>query len=213
MIIKSDTSSSSNSRLSPEIQESDRIAASLLKKIAGGDRQSFDEFTERYEGVIYATALKVLRHPEDARDVTQDVLVKIWDKAATYSRGKGRPLTWVATMTRNRAIDRMRTFQCQSRLQDRLEGEAKTEVPREQESAADDVCREEEGAMIRSAVMRLSREQREVIEMAYFAGLTQSEIADSIGAPLGTVKARIRRGVQRLRTLLSPKLSFAAAAI
>ncbi|MEZ5303034.1 MAG: sigma-70 family RNA polymerase sigma factor [Verrucomicrobiales bacterium] len=184
----------------------DRLASDLLERVAGGDQEAFGKFAALYQGLIYSGALKVLRNREDALDVTQDILLKVWTKAKTYNRAKGRPLTWVATMTRNRAIDRMRTFQSRDRLRDRLGKEAEHEPQVSGEVIPRVLSRREEGEIVKAAVTRLTPEQRQVVEMCYFSGLTQSEIADCIGAPLGTVKARLRRGIARLRTLLSPAL-------
>jgi len=175
----------------------------LIRKIGMGDRTSFQEFYQRFSGLIYSTAFRVLNNASDAEDVAQDVLFMVWEKAPMYDPARGKPLTWAITMTRNKAIDRLRSLQRRGRLHDEVRaevepGEITTErVPFEELQAS------EQGQLLRSAVLKLNRDQREAIEMAYFQGLTQQEIASRLDQPLGTVKARIRRGMIRLRTLVS----------
>jgi len=178
----------------------------LLRKIGEGDRESFARFYDKFGGVIYATAYRVLNDNRDAEDVAQEVFVMIWEKAKMYDPARGKPLTWAVTMTRNKAIDRLRSLQRRFRLRDELENEAKADDFSIERAPVDDVETTERGKLVRSAVMKLSKEQRQVIEMAYFSGLTQNEIAEQLQEPLGTVKARIRRGMIKLRRLVGPKL-------
>jgi RNA polymerase sigma-70 factor (ECF subfamily) len=178
----------------------------LLKKIGEGDRESFAEFYEKFGGVIYSTALRVLNDHRDAEDVAQEVFVMIWEKAKMYDPARGKPLTWAVTMTRNKAIDKLRSLQRRFRLRDELEEEAKADDFTTDRAPIDDVETTERGEILRSAVLKLSKEQREVIEMAYFSGLTQNEIAERLHEPLGTVKARIRRGMLKLRRLVGNKI-------
>ena len=171
----------------------------LMNRIAAGDRQAFDDLSRRYGGLIYTTVHKVLNHYEDTRDVCQEVLLSIWKKAHTYDGQKGKLLTWIATMSRNRAIDRVRMLQRRCALRDKLEERNETEPREPGDPARQTVYRSETRGILQEAVMKLSDDQREVIELAYFSGLTQSQIAKKIERPIGTVKARIRRGVKNLR--------------
>jgi len=170
-----------------------------MKRIANGDREAFEYLSKKFGGLIYSTVHKVLNHYEDTRDVSQDVLISIWKKAKTYNASKGKLLTWIATMSRNRAIDRVRMLQRRGVLRDKLEERNHTESTTPADPARESVYRSETRRILESAVTQLSDEQREVIELAYFSGLTQSQIAKKIERPIGTVKARIRRGVQNLR--------------
>ena len=170
-----------------------------MNQIAAGDRQAFDDLSRRYGGLIYATVHKVLNHFEDTRDICQEVLLSIWKKAHTYDGQKGKLLTWIATMSRNRAIDRVRMLQRRCALRDKLEERNETEPKQPGDPARQLVYRSETRGILQEAVMKLSADQREVIELAYFSGLTQSQIAKKIERPIGTVKARIRRGVKNLR--------------
>lgn len=167
-----------------------------------GDRESYAEFYDRFSGLIYSTALRVLANEADARDVAQDVLFMIWEKAPMYDPSRGKPLTWAITMTRNKAIDRLRSHQRRSRLSDDFKREMGGEAAQVSSEPFEDLDSSEKGRILRSAVMRLNDEQREAIEMAYFSGMTQQEIASRLSQPLGTVKARIRRGMLRLRKII-----------
>ena len=174
----------------------------LIRRIGAGDQAGFAAFYDRFSGLIYSTALRVLSDPQDAEDVAQEVFFMLWEKAPMYDPARGKPLTWVITMTRNRAIDRLRTQMRRARLlEDAREGSEKDETTGEQ-PPLERIEFSEENEILRSAVMKLNQEQREAIEMAYFKGLTQQEIAVQLDEPLGTVKARIRRGIVRLRKLM-----------
>lgn len=178
----------------------------LIKRIGQGDRASFEKFYDRYAGVIFSTAYRVLNDQADAEDVTQEVFVMLWDKAAMYDSARGKPLTWAVTMTRNKAIDKLRSVQRRFRLRDEVEKEAQTEDFIVERKPFDELESIEKSHLVRNAVMKLNKDQREVIEMAYFSGLTQTEIAEQLNEPIGTVKARIRRGMMKLRRMISPAL-------
>lgn len=178
----------------------------ILRRVAGRDREGFALLHERFSGIIYSTVYKVLNDREDTQDVAQEVFAQIWKKAGLYESSRGKPLTWVATMARNRAIDRLRSKQRRAKLRDAFTEETKSADIMTRRDAFDNVAENEAGAVVRSAVLELSDEQRQAIEMAYFGGMTQSEIADNLGEPLGTVKARIRRGMLKLRKKVEPRL-------
>lgn len=178
----------------------------LIRKIGDGDRASFEAFYARYCGVLFSTALRVLNDPTDAEDVTQDVFVMIWNKASMYDPSRGKPLTWAVTMTRNKAIDRLRSLQRRFRLKEEAGKEADCGDTIHERLPLDEVESAEHGSLVREAVQKLGSDQRQVIEMAYFQGLTQNEIADRLKEPLGTVKARIRRGMMKLRKLVGTQI-------
>jgi RNA polymerase sigma-70 factor (ECF subfamily) len=138
--------------------------------------------------------------------VVQDVFIQIWDKAKLYDPAKGKPLTWALTLTRNRSIDRIRAIQRRTRLRDDFGKETVVDESAGMREALSEVDAGEKSQILREAVGRLSPEQRKVIELAFFRGFTQSEIADRLGEPLGTVKARARRGLMKLKELLGPQI-------
>ncbi len=177
----------------------------MLKGITVGDRGAFDAFHARFHGMVFATALQILHHYEDAEDCAQDVFTSLWNKAGLYLDERGKPSTWLAAMARNRAIDKLRARQRRSRLNDSFEQECKTELPLTRFDPSDFAGAQEMGRWVKSAVMQLTPNQASAIRMAYFEGLTQLEIARKTGEPLGTIKARIRRGLGRLKEIAGPE--------
>lgn len=178
----------------------DKADTALLNKIANGDRQSFRKIHQRYNGLMFTVINKVLNDTDDSEEVLQEVMYSLWRKASLYNNGRGRPVTWLVSMARNRAIDRLRSKQRQSKLKKAYASEVEV-VPKITKSAGgfEMIERRETCHAIRTAVLELTEVQREAIEKVYFDGLTQQEIADQLGEPLGTVKARVRRGLARLR--------------
>ncbi len=177
----------------------------LILRVGLGDRACFEEFYNRHAALIYSTAYKVLNNSDDAEDVLQDVMFMVWEKSPMYEVARGKPLNWAITMTRNKSIDRLRSVQRRLRLKEDAGREMQPllQTGSQPENTLD---LGEKSQIVRSAVMKLNREQREVIEMAYFGGLTQLEISERLQTPLGTVKARIRRGMQRLRKIVGSAL-------
>lgn len=178
----------------------------MIRKIGMGDRTSFETFYERFSGLIYSTVLHVLNDPADAEDCAQEVFFMLWEKAPMYDPARGKPLTWAITMARNKAIDRLRSLQRRFRLHDEVQRETAPGDLLTQREPFEDLDSSEKGEIIRNAVLKLNRDQREAIEMAYFGGLTQQEIATRLQEPVGTVKARIRRGMMRLRKMIGSTL-------
>ena len=178
----------------------------LLRRTALGDDGSLRELHQRYSGVLRATAFRVLNNVRDAEEVVQEAFVQIWEKASAYDERRGKPLTWAMTLTRNKAIDRLRRVQRRHRLQEDLHQEAQIWDRVSEHDSSDEAVSHETRAMVRSAVIQLSEAQRRAIELAFFGGLTQHEIAQQLDEPLGTVKARIRRGLIKLRQIIPPKL-------
>jgi len=174
----------------------------LLQRISRKDAAAFHEFHRLYAGLLFATVSQVLNDPRDSEDVLQDVLVMLWQKAHLYERSKGKPLTWLTTLARNRAIDRIRSRQRRTKLYNDFEGEHKVSQPEFADSAADSAEESERSVIVRKALGQLQPDQREAIHLAYFAGLSQADIARKLGKPLGTVKARIRRGVSQLEDIV-----------
>jgi RNA polymerase sigma-70 factor (ECF subfamily) len=177
----------------------------LLARVAKRERAAFEQLYARYVNILYATAMKFLKEDADAQDVVQDVFIQIWDKAKLYDPAKGKPLTWALTLTRNRSIDRIRAIQRRTRLRDDFEKETVVDESAGLREALSGVDASETSQILRDAVGRLSPEQRKVIELAFFGGLTQSEVADRLGEPLGTIKARARRGLMKLKEILGPQ--------
>ena len=178
----------------------------LLRRVAQGDRRGFEELYDRFSGVLFSTAYRVLNNQEAAEDVLQDVFIQIWEKAPLYDPTRGKPMTWAVTLTRNKAIDRLRSTVRRNRLQDDVQRESETFEQFDDRSSFDAVASGETSKLVREAIQKLTKDQREAIELAFFSSLTQTEIAERLGEPLGTIKARIRRGMMKLKDVISPEL-------
>jgi RNA polymerase sigma-70 factor (ECF subfamily) len=171
----------------------------LLAAIAHRDPDGVSLLFDRYGGLAFAVALKVLTDRGAAEDVVQEAFLSIWKQAASYDTGRGPARTWLLTVVRNRAVDRLRSSRSRLAMDRPIEGmENRLGVP----DAWAEVSVNLERESIQDALGELPGNQREVIEMAYFSGLTHVEIADRLAIPLGTVKGRMRIGLRKLRALL-----------
>jgi RNA polymerase sigma-70 factor (ECF subfamily) len=176
--------------------------AEVIRRIRAGDRAAFLEFYDRYAPLLLSVAARVLGERREAEDVLQDVFTQIWHKSAGYDAKLGTLSSWAVTLTRNKAIDRVRASTRRRRLIEEIAISADQVEEAPAPSANELLYGHERAERIRAALNELSSEQREVIELAFFAGLSQSEIATRLAQPLGTVKARIRRGMLKLRDQL-----------
>ena len=151
--------------------------AELIRAMAAGDHEAFARFYDRYAPLVFPLVLHIVGDRADAADVLQDVFWEAWRGAAAYDRGRGTPEAWIVTRARTRAIDRVRA------------------VRRHREPFV--------APLAPDALARLPAPQREVMELAYYAGLTQSETAERLEQPLGNVKTRMRLALARLRELVT----------
>lgn len=173
----------------------------LLRAIAAKDEAALAQVYDRYRVILFGLLMRILNNREEAEDVLQEVFLQVWRKAEDFDENRGRPFTWLVTLTRSRGIDRLRTLGVRERV---AEANAK-EVSDEISDAASDAFRSEQRGLVNDALAQLPDEQKGPLMLAYFDGLTQSEIATRLGAPLGTVKTRMRTGLMRLRELLAGK--------
>jgi RNA polymerase sigma-70 factor (ECF subfamily) len=169
-----------------------------LEGIQARDPESLAKLYDESSRVLYGLALRVLADPSDAEEVILDVFHRVWNSVDRFDETRGTVWAWLSVMTRNRAIDRLRQASTRRAREMPLEtaGEPVTPCP-ENES----ILREER-KLVRYAVETLPAEQREAIELAFFRGLTHTEVAETLGAPLGTIKTRIRVGMKKLREAL-----------
>jgi len=174
----------------------------LLGRMRGGDEAALETLYKRYAGLVFTLALRIVGDPELAREVLQDAFLRCWRGRDTYDAGRGRVPWWLIGIARNRAIDLLRSRPHQARLREGeiLPGDARTSDPSPWE-AADAVGLRR---AITSALESLPTAQRRAIELAYYGGRTQSEIASELGAPLGTVKSWTREGMEHIRISLWP---------
>ena len=182
------------------------VEVELLRRVGQGDRDSFAQLYDRFSSAVFSAAFRIVNNQQAAEDVLQEVFLQVWEKAALYDPSRGKPLTWAITLTRNKAIDRLRATQRRGRLRDSLERDVGGSEPFDGRNSFDAVDLKEKGKLVNEALHKLPDEQREALELAFFSGLTQSEIAEHLKEPLGTIKARIRRGMLRLKSLLDSEL-------
>lgn len=178
-----------------------RADLDLIKRVAEGDQSAFAMLFDRLASPLYSLAYKMLGDTSEAQDAIQDVFVQIWRRASNYDSNQSSVFTWAILLTRGRVIDRLRGRARRLRLEEasRQEHESAQALASISESGADIVGRNEEAARVRSALAKLPAEQREALELAFFTAMTHKEIAKQVRQPLGTVKARIRRGLLKLR--------------
>jgi RNA polymerase sigma-70 factor (ECF subfamily) len=171
----------------------------LVKQLWSGDTRALAILYDRYSAMVYTLALKMLGNPAEAEDLTQEVFVSFWQRQK-YNPDRGSVGSYLATFTRSRAIDRLRVSSGRATILQRFQ--RITEASSKSASPLDHATLAEQRQHLRAALDQLPPTEREVLEIAYFQGLSQSEIAAQLGIPLGTVKSRCRQGLLRLRTLL-----------
>jgi RNA polymerase sigma-70 factor, ECF subfamily len=178
------------------------IAVHLIRQVANRDRDAFSELYDRFSSLVFALALRMLRVRSDAEDLLQEVFVQIWRQAESYSAERGSPEAWIINIARSRAIDKIRSIRRREKSFVLTDDPARAESSDNVESSA---AESEARLTMNSALANLPEAQRKVLELAYFDGLTQTEIADRLAEPLGTVKTRMRSGIQRLRDILGTR--------
>ena len=190
--------------MEPDVHSESETDHDLIALIASGDEAAFSRFYDRHAALMFSCALAILRNAAEAEDLVQETCLRVWDKAVSFDRSRGTPIAWVMTMVRSRAIDRLRSSRSKRELIDRASEDASASTGTDDETAFLDVAMRETAVELRAAMADLSVEQRKVLELAYFRGLSQSEIAEHLGEPIGTIKARARRGMIHLRDRMKP---------
>jgi RNA polymerase sigma-70 factor (ECF subfamily) len=177
--------------------------ASLLPAVAGGDLAAFEALYDRYSSTLYALLLRILGNPDDAQEILQETFVKVWTSARMFDSVRGSDLAWLISVARSRGIDKLRS----RRIRGEREHEAGREISIhssfvEKTTGAEEAMRSQERTAVRSALSQLPEAQRRALELAYFEGLSQSEIAERLAEPLGTIKTRMQLGMKKLRESL-----------
>jgi RNA polymerase sigma-70 factor, ECF subfamily len=173
----------------------DKDEMGLIQRVAGGDQQAFLVIYDRYSPRIYALALHMLGEPMLAEEVTQDTFIKIWNRARQYASERGSFTVWLMTVARHTALDRLRLEGRRPQLSDARDPETVWPLLHDNSHDPD----EARWKSLYFAVRSLPEDQRQVIDLAYYQGMSQSEIAAELGWPLGTVKTRMRAAMQALR--------------
>lgn len=181
------------------VSESVEHDIALLARVARQESEALAELYDRFSPILFGLACRMLNSEAEAEDVLQDVFLKIWEKGASYDSRLGTPIAWLITLTRNRANDRLRSVTRRSRILEVFKTQEESAERSDQPGPTEHVMVQETVAVLRGALDRLPDDQRRAIEMAFLSGLSQTEIATELNQPLGTIKARIRRGMMSLR--------------
>jgi RNA polymerase sigma-70 factor, ECF subfamily len=170
----------------------------LLQGVSRGDESALAALYDRYRLILFGLILRILHDRHEAEDVLQEAFLQVWRRAKDFDPARGRAFTWLVTIARSRALDRLRMLGSRSRFVDTDAEAASDQVI----DTAQELVKSEAGQIVRRALRELPAEQRRTLLLAYFEGLTQAEIAERLGDPLGTVKTRMRSGLIKLRELL-----------
>jgi RNA polymerase sigma-70 factor (ECF subfamily) len=180
--------------------------AELLQKISRRDANAFAALYDRYATVLYSLCLAILKKPDEAEDVLQECFLAVWEKALAFNGMKGSAYTWLVTLTRHRAIDRLRSKNFQMRLQKPVDFDFDAVADEGANTPLEAASFAERAEIVQKAFAALPAAQREVLRLAYFEGCSQSEIAGRLQVPLGTVKTRARQAMKKLHKLLAAHL-------
>ena len=174
----------------------------LIHQSAAGEKEALEELYSRYGTAVYSMARYMLRNEALAEEATQEVFLNIWLKAASYNAERGRPKAWVMSVAHHKIVDIIRSRRRNIAMANPTDYEILESLPSSQRATDEQAITNLEGERIRKSLAILPPAQREVIELAYFQGLSQSEIAQKLDQPLGTVKTRVRLAMQKLRVEL-----------
>lgn len=177
--------------------------ADLIEQVALGSAEAISVLHERYSQLLKALSLRIVRNIHDAEEVLQEVFIYVWKKAVGYDRKRSSVSSWLAVITRSRSLDRLRQRQ---RIGDWEEIPGDEPAPPDPSSGFGHVLNRERGDRLRRALGHLPANQREVLELAFFKGWTQKEVADKTGIPIGTVKTRTFLAIRKLRRELTGEL-------
>ena len=181
----------------------------LTQRLSYRDLEAFRALYDRYGSLVYSTVLRVIRDSQIAEDMVQEIFLRIWRKPDSYLAQRGRFATWLTSVARNRAVDEIRSRNRRFRHETASPEEQERDLPGpERDDPALTAELSDQRHLILNALAEIPKEQRQIIELAYFGGFTQQEIAERLDQPLGTVKTRIRLGMQKLRTALSPVIRW-----
>ncbi|HEX8338159.1 MAG TPA: sigma-70 family RNA polymerase sigma factor [Pyrinomonadaceae bacterium] len=188
--------------------DQDEFDAELLRAVAGGDEAAFARVYDRYAPILLGLMLRILRSRPEAEDVLQEVFLQVWQQARSFDPARGRAFTWLATLARSRAIDRLRAVDSRDRaaLRSAEDGQQPAAAAAALGWADEEAIRAERAEAVRAALAELPEEQRQVLVLAYLDGMSQSEIAAAKNQPLGTVKTRTRTGLKKLSDALRARL-------
>ena len=177
----------------------------LMAAICKGEESAIEVLYERYHRYAYSLAYRILRDPVAAEDIVQDAFLSIWRKASSYQAQNGSVQSWIQAIVRHRAIDKIRASAHRDYQWTPLQADNEQDPPGEQPDVWEQAWQSEQHRIICEVLAQIPGEQRMVIELAYFGGLTHAEISEQCHIPLGTVKGRMRLGLQKMKSLLAER--------
>jgi RNA polymerase sigma-70 factor (ECF subfamily) len=170
----------------------------LMQRIQAEDPDALSDLYDRYNGILKALILRVVHNEAEADDLLQEVFMEIWNQAKNFSAQKGKPLGWMVTLARRRAIDALRKKQAYSRAEERLQLETEQQPARSHNVTETEVHSGDTRVLMNKVLSSLPEAQRKTIELAFFYGMSQREIAANTNTPLGTVKTRLELGLKKI---------------
>jgi len=202
-INSADTLDTTRMNFSPD--HSSSLTPELLAQVANGDPHAFAQLYEHTSSLLFTLAMRILHNQEEASELLQDVYMEVWRKAGTFDEKRGAPMAWLITLTRSRAIDRLRASASRgTHITDSIQETPADTLPSYAPDPFETRAKEELRALVVEAFTDLPTAQQEAIELAYYEGLTHTEIAARLNKPVGTVKTRIRLAMNKLRYTLRP---------
>jgi RNA polymerase sigma-70 factor (ECF subfamily) len=187
-----------------EDERIEREDSKWIEQMAQRDARALSAFYDRYNRIAFSLILRIVRVREDAEDVLVDVFWQVWQQSGRYNPSRGRPLAWLLNISRTRAIDHLRSRQRRLEVSDDAEAAGSAATAQQTALESDPFIVAGTRRAVAKCLETLTPEQRAVLELAYFEGMSHSEIAASLNQPLGTMKDRIRTGMMRLRKCLKP---------
>jgi RNA polymerase sigma-70 factor (ECF subfamily) len=171
----------------------------LMLGIQSGDADALSQLYDRYNGIVKALILRIIHNDTEADDLLQEVFMEIWNQAKNFSADKGKPLGWMVTLTRRRAIDALRKKQAYARAEERFQAQPEQQpLAWVQNVTEDEIHAGDTRAIMGKVISSLPEAQQQVIELAFFQGMSQREIASHTNIPLGTVKTRLELGLKKI---------------
>ena len=171
----------------------------LMKQIQAGDPDALAQLYDRYNGILKALILRVIHNEAEADDLLQEIFMEIWNQAKNFSAEKGKPLGWMVTLARRRAIDGLRKKQAYARAEERLQNETEQQPDAWAHNATEEeIMLRDTRDLIRKVIGGLPPAQQQAIDLAFFRGMSQREIAAKTNTPLGTVKTRLELGLKKI---------------
>src|SRR6266404_972608 len=185
--------------VAPQIEPGAPSDLELMKAIQASDADALSQLYDRYNGILKALILRVVHNEAEADDLLQEIFMEIWNQAKNFSAQKGKPLGWMVTLARRRAIDGLRKKQAYARAEERLQSETEQQPEAWVHNATqEEITFGDTRVLVRNVIDGLPPAQREAIELAFFRGMSQREIAANTNTPLGTVKTRLELGLKKI---------------